>query len=310
MSDPRIPPDLPVVMEQGSRPAGKAWLPTLPGLLDAAVARWELKLGEPFCAGSAAWVAPAVRGSDGLEGVLKITMPHREAVYEGDGLRHWNGEGAVRVYEQHRGDYALFIERCHPGTALRDDPSTPEERLEVASELLARLWAQPVPEGSPFETVDDVCREWADLVRQRMATIRPDLDPGLVETGAALLETLPGSASRRVLVHGDFNPTNVLRSERETWLAIDAKPMIGDPGYDVLPLATQIDPSVATPDADHLRRTFGLVSAVVREPDARLFAWAMARMVESALWHASLAELDGARSNMAWARVLADLAGV
>ena len=32
-----------------------------------------------------------------------------------------------------------------------------------------------------------------------------------------------------MLLHGDLNPTNVLSAEREPWLAIDPKPMVGDP---------------------------------------------------------------------------------
>lgn len=309
MGDPRIPPDLPVVVEQGSRPPGRRWLPTLPRLIDAAVDRWDLDVGPPFPGGSAAWVAPARRRSDGVDGVLKITLPHREARFEGAGLRVWGGDGSVLLYEEDAEDYALFIERCLPGTTLRDDPQPAEVRLTTAGELLRRLWARPVPAGAPFETVADVCGEWAALVRRRMAEFGPDLDSDLVEAGAALLETLPVTATRRVLVHGDFNPTNILRAGREPWLAIDAKPMIGDPGYDVLPLAAEVEASDA-PDARRLGASFVLVADVVEEPVDRLLAWATARMVESALWHVSLEEHRQADDNMRWARVLAGLCGL
>jgi len=110
-------------------------------------------------------------------------------------------------------------------------------------------------------------------------------------------------------VHGDFNPTNILRAEREPWLAIDAKPMVGDPGFDVLPLATQVEPIEAT-DAVRLRRNFGAVASVVDEPVERLLAWGAARMVESSLWHVSLHEPEQAADNLRWARTLADLAGL
>ena len=39
-------------------------------------------------------------------------------------------------------------------------------------------------------------------------------------------------AGREVLVHGDFHHHNILASERG-YLAIDPKPMLGEPEYDV-----------------------------------------------------------------------------
>lgn len=308
MSDPRIPDDLPVVVEQARREEGRTWLASLPGLLDAASERWDLRIGSPFVGGSAAWAGPVTR-SDGSGAVLKVTLPHRETRFEGEGLRTWCGNGTVHLYEEDASSYALLIERCRPGTELGSDPAPAEDRLARGAHLLRRLWEQPVPSGAPFETVDVVCAEWANLVRIRMERAKPGFDPGLVATGATLLESLPATATRRVLIHGDFNPTNILRAEREPWLAIDAKPMVGDPGYDVLPLASQIDRgSEELHRPDVLRHHFELVASIVAEPVERLLAWATARTVEAALWHSSLDEHDEALATMVWAGVFAELA--
>lgn len=299
-----------MVVEQEGRVEGRRWLESLPDLLDTAAERWDLTIGLPFRGGSAAWAGPVHR-ADGTEVVLKVTLPHREARFEGEGLRTWNGNGAVYLYEEDAPSYSLLIERCRPGTDIKSDPSAPEDRLAIASQLFLRLWAQPIPEDAPFETVDAVCGEWAQLVRRRMDERRPKFDAALVKAGADLLESLPATATRRVLVHGDFNPTNVLRAEREPWLAIDAKPMVGDPGYDVWPLASQIDEAPdGRPRSEVLRRHFELVASIVGEPGDRLLAWATARTVESALWHSSLNEDREALETMAWARVFADLAGI
>ena len=51
----------------------------------------------------------------------------------------------------------------------------------------------------------------------------------LRELGAQLLEQLPlDTSAHTVVLHGDFNAGNVLAAEREPWLAVDAKPMVGD----------------------------------------------------------------------------------
>lgn len=305
------PDDLPVVVEQRSTPQGRSWLPKLPALLDAAVERWELELGEPFRNGSAAWVAPVRRRGDGPTCVLKITLPHREAKYEGAGPRVWNGAGAVRLLEENADDFALVVERCRPGTQLRDDRMPTKERLITAAELLARLWRQPAPDGSPFETVEAVCGEWAVLVRQRMDELRPDLDPGLVEVGARLLDELPATATRSVLIHGDFNPTNILRAERERWLAMDAKPMIGDLATTRLRWSSRLvlKPTMLQSE-NQLRHDFELFAAVVGEPVDRLLAWATAREVESALWNVFHDRPTTAKTNMVRVRAFAGLSGL
>ncbi|HUP87459.1 MAG TPA: aminoglycoside phosphotransferase family protein [Acidimicrobiales bacterium] len=300
-----IPDDLPVVVEQRRHEEGRRWLERLPSLLGAAATRWDLELGPPFRGGSAAWAGPVRRRTDGLRCVLKVTLPHREARFEGAGLALWGGEGAVRLIDAHDDDFALLIEECLPGSTLLDHPAPPEERLALAAGVLRRLWSVPVPNDAPFERVADVCADWAELVRRRMEEHRPPLDSGLVEVGATLLESLPASATRSVLVHGDFNPTNLLRSEREPWLAIDAKPMIGDPGYDPLSLVLQVGDPVA--DGLVLPR-YTLVAEVLAEPVERLLAWSVARLVESALWHVSRGE-DPLRT-MGQARVLAEVAGL
>jgi streptomycin 6-kinase len=107
-------------------------------------------------------------------------------------------------------------------------------------------------------------------------------------------------------VHGDFNPGNVLSADREPWLAIDAKPMIGDPGYDPSPLLLQVDDPLKHPEPV-LQTRFRLFADAVGEPIVRLVAWSVAREVEAALWYASRDEIDDGIRTMGNARTLADL---
>ena len=74
------------------------------------------------------------------------------------------------------------------------------------------------------------------------------------------MRTRPRRCPDPVLLHGDLNPTNVLSAEREPWLAIDPKPVVGDPAYDGPRLITQPDPLVTPDPADTLRRRIEIVA--------------------------------------------------
>jgi streptomycin 6-kinase len=289
-------------------PTEAEWRSQLPRLVPDYTRRWNLRLGTPFTGGSASFTAPATT-PDGTPAVLKLSWPHREADFEADALQWWDGRGAVRLLQQDRRHYALLIERCEPGLRLGDHHElAADRRLIVAAELLAGLWRTGVPETAPYERVADVTAEWADLAARRMETIRPPYDPGLVAQGVDLLRSLPTSATRTVIVHGDFNPGNILSATRCPWLVIDPKPMIGDPGYDLAPLVLQVDDPFRHSDVRAVLRTrFGLVSDALGEPVDRLVAWSVARGVEAALWHAARSEMSEGADEMARTATLAHL---
>jgi len=294
---------------------GREWLAALPAVVRELEARWELTTGPPYPGGSAAWVAPATR-ADGTPAVLRVGWPHREAREEAAGLRFWDGDGAVRLYEADSERYAALVERCEPGTHLSHaDELSVEERIEAAAAVALRLWdrAAPPPGESTFETVADVCAEWAADIRARMERHRPPLDAGLVELGAELLEWLPATAPRDVVIHGDFNPGNILstRTSRPeasvAWLAIDVKPMTGDPAYDPPPLLFQVDRAVLAQvkaqdldaaSARRLRGYFTRFADLTGVAFERLVAWAVARSIESALWHVHRARPGEAEVNL------------
>lgn len=310
VADDAFTPDLPIFHHLGRTEHQRRWLTQLPGLVAEYERRWSVSTGSPFRAGTFSWAAPGVT-ADGRQVVMKIAWPHPEAREEGTGLRFWAGDGAVLAHATDRERYALLLERCTPGTTLAEAELSTEDALAAAAEVATRLWSRPPADVSTLDTVGAVTREWAVLVRERMAWHRPRFDTGLVARAADLLESLPATASRSVVVHGDFNPGNILAAERQPWLAIDAKPMLGDPGYDPSPLLCQIDPPFTAADpAARLRRRYDLFASLVGEPADRLLAWTVARIVESALWLVDTDRLDLAAEEMAQAKVIAGVLGL
>ena len=259
----------------------QGWLVTaLPAALGQVVPMWSLTVGEPFQpGGQTAWVAPA-RDASGAGLVLKIAWPHADAAHEADGLRAWAGNGAVRLRAAHDfGDAtALLIERCVPGTPLSGRPE-PEQDLVVAA-LLRRLWIEPGPEH-PFRSLQLMCRQWADSFEQRAAAGQLRLDLGLARAGIALFRELPASATSQVLLCTDLHAGNVLAAAREPWLAIDPKPVVGDPAYDVLQHMLNCDERLRSDPRGLARRMAGLLGL---DPD-RVLGWLFARCVqESPEW--------------------------
>jgi streptomycin 6-kinase len=209
------------------------WMAGLPKIVNELARRWSLKVGEPFQpGGQTAWVAPVSNRTDG-DLVLKVAWRHTEAMHEADGLREWDGQGAVRVYATAEFDdtVGLLLERCVPGTTLAGQPE-PEQDVVIAT-LLPRLWREPV-RGHRFRPLQVMCEQWADEFEQKPAAGRGSLDPGLAREGIALFRTLPATAERNVLLCTDLHAENVLAAEREPWLVIDPKPYVGDPTYDPL----------------------------------------------------------------------------
>ena len=203
------------------------WLELLPHTIRELQDKWSLSLGAPFDGSdvSCAWVAPAVR-SDGTRAVLKLGMPHMEAAHELQALHFWDGDATVRLLEEDAELNAMLLERCEPGTPLRELPE-PEQDV-VLARLLRRLWRTPAT-PHPFRPLSAMAAHWTD---ETMAAAARWPDAGLVQEGLRLLAELPRPSTDDVLLATDLHACNVLRAQREPWLVIDPKPFVGDRAYD------------------------------------------------------------------------------
>jgi streptomycin 6-kinase len=94
------------------------------------------------------------------------------------------------------------------------------------------------------------------------------------------MRTRPAACREPVLLHGDLNPTNLLAADRAPWLAIDPKPMVGDPAYDGARLVLQPDPCATDDPARTARDRLEIVASTMGlDPDA-LLEWCLVDAVE------------------------------
>jgi streptomycin 6-kinase len=278
MDDVPMPPQL---VDAAISDGRQSWLAALPAMVAELRDRWSLAVGEPFePGGHTAWVAPA-NDPVGTHVVLKVAWRHPEAEHEADGLRFWNGDGAVRLLatERFNDTIALLLERCEPGMPLARQPEAEQDQIIAA--LMMRLWKQP-PTGVRFRPLAQMCHQWADEFEQRMTTAqRPPLDPGLARAGIELFRTLPATAPRHVLLCTDLHAGNVLAAQRQPWLVIDPKPYVGDPTYDPLQHLLNCDERLRADPTGLAHR----VADLARLDRDRLMLWLFARCIqESADW--------------------------
>jgi len=261
--------------------AGVEWLARLPALIDEWAARWSLVVLPPFPALSYNYVTPVV-GPDGAALVLKAGVLHEELWSEIDALRLFDGRGVVRLIDADREGGALLLEHVVPGDALRAVPDD-DERGRIAAAVMRTLW-RPLPANHPFRTLADLARGLERLRATFDGGYGP-FPPARIDRAAALWRELTAEAAPPMLIHGDMNPGNILRSERGGWLAIDPKGYAGDPLFDA---ATFLNDPPASPSAGELRRgqqrRVARLAEALGAPRDAVLAWAEAHAVLSGWW--------------------------
>jgi streptomycin 6-kinase len=207
----RIPPAL--AAEWRREPE---WLAGLTRLASECADLWDLALEEPYDT-PRSLVVPAGTA------VLKLNAPsHFEADHEADALACWEGRGAVRLLARDDERRALLLERCVPGVTLAE---TNVDEAPIVAALLERLPATP-PAVHPFRLLADEAERWAEEVPRRWDGGGRPFERSLLDAALEVFRSVDRAASR--LVNQDLHAWNVLRAEREAWLVIDPKPLVGE----------------------------------------------------------------------------------
>jgi streptomycin 6-kinase len=272
--------------------AGRAWLQQLPRLVEECEKQWGLCLGDPFPYAYASLALPATL-PDGGEAVLKICLPDRESEYEADALAHWNGRGAVRLLAHDPERRALLVERCRPGSHLRQ--LAPGAALDVIVGLLPRLW---ISAGEPFLPLADEAEWWASYLPEKWERAGRPFEQALLEAALEAVTELAPTQGELVLVNQDLHADNILRAEREPWLVIDPKPLLGEREFGLAPVIRAYELGHSEQDVRHRLDRLTMELALDRERArgwalAQTLAWAwenddaLPRHVETARWLAS-----------------------
>ena len=269
----------PVLAFADRGPAWAAYVDALPGLLGDLLGEWSLEAAGETWWGHTAVVLP-VRDADGSPAVLKVAFPDDETEHEALALQRWGGHGAVRLQRADPRRRALLLERLER-TDLADLWDV--QACEEVGALYGRLHVPAPPR----------LRRLTDHVGRCVEPLRalPPAAPlprRMVEQCLSLIGDLAGDErSDGVLVHGDLHYANVLAAgpdHHTDWVAIDPKPLSGDPHWEPAPLLWNRWEELAGDVRGGVRRRFHAVVDAAGLDEDRAVAWTIVRQVLAVLW--------------------------
>lgn len=205
---------------------GERWLKDLPRLIAEIAQNWSLAVEKPFPNLSYHFVAPCVC-EDGAAAVLKVGFNEPDSIVFGEAkmLELLNGNGAVRLLQFDENNCALLLERLMPGEDLTGLCKINDERATLIAIDVMKKIRRVSFENNDFPSLE----KWTSSFRQAENT---GFSQRHFENGQKFFDELINSSEKRLL-HGDLHHQNILSAEREAFLAIDPKGIIGDIGFEI-----------------------------------------------------------------------------
>jgi streptomycin 6-kinase len=272
-----IPDGLVASQHEFAGAAGRRFLSELPTLIDTFVDRWRLTVVGPAMHGMAALIVPVERPG-GSPAVAKFQLRDEETVGEAIALRVWDGDSAVKLLDHDESTGAMLLERLDTSMSLAIEHAaiTARDGVVIIAQLLARLTSVHAPAG--IRRLEDIAGQMLDDLPYALSRIDGGEDRRLlVACGDAVTDVVHEAGDR--LLHWDLHFDNVLTSHRQPWLAIDPKPLAGDPGFDLFPAIDNLF------DADEVMWRFDAMTETIGLDRGRAKLWTLGRVLQNALWN-------------------------
>jgi streptomycin 6-kinase len=248
-------------------------------MFDEYLTCWKLTVdGDPIATRSSRLLPVRWQGEPAM---LKVAL-NAEEKFGGALMAWWEGQGAARVLAQ-QGN-AILLERATGKISLAELARSGRdvEATRTICAVIAKLHSprtQPLPRLMPLS-------QWF-----------LDLEPAAAIHGGVL--SLAAETARELLahprdvgaLHGDVHHDNILDFGERGWLAIDAKGLFGERGFDYANLFC--NPDLADPahpvatDPGRFEQRIEIVSEAAGLERRRLLQWILAWTGLSAAWFLS-----------------------
>lgn len=260
--------------------SGEKWFNDLPQIIESLSEKWQMKVEKPFENLSYNYVAPCIC-ADGNEAVLKIALPlnNPEFFNEAKYLQIQDGDGAVKVLNFDKELRAMLLEKLNPGKHLKEIFAGNEQSaVEVTADLIKKN-RRKASADSEFILLE----VWFENFFKRARNTEFPREY-LKHTEEIFYEF--NNSSQKFLLHGDLHHENILSAEREPFLVIDPKGIVGELGFETGAFLN----NHASWLAGDINLREKLIKAVAHFSEAfeieprDLYKWAFAQMVLSIWW--------------------------
>jgi streptomycin 6-kinase len=252
--------------------------------LNTYLTHWELSQPELLATTPTSHVYTVRK--NGAAAVLKLLTPYGWEERAGAvALRHWDGHGAIRLYEaDENAQLVEYVEGDDLVTLVQRGDDA--EATRIIAEVINHLHG--VPLGGAGEGLFPLERWFQELFRKAEA----DTAAGGVSIfvrGARVAEALLAEPRDIRVLHGDIHHANIRHSAERGWLAFDPKGLVGERTYDLA--NTLCNPYRGTPRFDplvhnqrRLLRNAGILAEATGIDLGRVLAFAFAYGCLSASW--------------------------
>ncbi|UJF31694.1 aminoglycoside phosphotransferase family protein [Paenibacillus hexagrammi] len=257
---------------------GRQWLDGFPQLIKKIEETHKLHVLGPYPL-SYHFVAPVIMGN-GTKAVIKLAVSGREMASEAAVLMNGEGIGMVKLIEHDAALGMMIMEKLEPGHTLAGI-SDDENAVRIAASVMSRIWKKP-SSGHSFQFVTDWFQGYGKL-RSRFHGGTGSISTRMVELAERRFSELVRNPRNIYLLHGDLHHGNILAAEREPWLAIDPKGVLGEREYEVIPYLMNHVPEERAIEAT--KRRVELFAELLQLDASRILLWAYCHAVLSAWWH-------------------------
>lgn len=256
---------------------GASWLEKLPDLVVFFQEKWKLKDLRLSPHLSHNLILFAIQG--GVPVVLKLSLPGKDFEQEVRVLKIFGGQGVVKLLDFDLKNGGMLQEAVLPGTHLKKlFPDEEEQTISIAVGLMRQIHAVKLDaEASNLPKIES----WLASLHANY----PDIPNELMMRARSLASDLIKSQGAPVLLHGDLHHDNILKN-KDDWMAIDPKGVIGEPAYEVGAFIRNPLPELF--ENKHIKeiisKRFDCFSALLGVDRQRLINWSFVQAVLAACW--------------------------
>ncbi len=206
---------------------GANWLERLEEVVQHYLDKWNLVSEGPVENLSYNYVL-FVKDKENTPLILKLGVPNFDFTNEYRTLKHYDGNGCVKVVKEDASKGAFLLERLEPGNMLF---SLEEEQ---AVRTYAKVWKElrkPIRSTETFPPISN----WFEAFNRYLSVIPKDNRPipeKKIVLAKHIAQELLHNTEENQLLHGDLHHQNILYSKKHGWLAIDPKGVVGDCYFD------------------------------------------------------------------------------